>query len=71
MDRLAVTARPVVLTAMSPAGPNPWLLWFGQHVAALLADEFDAPLAELESDISGFASEWLSVLSRRLPMTGR
>jgi hypothetical protein len=48
------------LYTLNPTGQAIWRKLDGQRtlkdVAALLAGEFDAPLAELENDVLGFAS---------------
>ena len=49
------------LYTLNPTGQAIWQKLDGQRtlkdVAALLADEFNAPLPELENDVLGFASE--------------
>jgi hypothetical protein len=49
------------LYTLNPTGQAIWQKLDGQRtlkdVAAALADKFDAPLAELENDVLGFASE--------------
>jgi hypothetical protein len=49
------------LYTLNPTGQAIWQKLDGQRtlkdVAALLASEFNAPLAELENDVLGFASE--------------